>query len=388
MSIRQSWEEGFSSMNRRDFVKRMGQTALGGTLSMGLAGELLGQAATGAASDTPIETRNEVEGMPYVVLGQTHLKVSRLCLGGMPWRPAGVRRAIGLGVNLGHGANGYGTMEEQGRTLNGLWDKVWYVLKQETKGETSMESCLDQCLRTLKRDCIDIIVPTVYSVKKTDYESRLREFEKLQKAGKVRMLGATVHTGDVPGVCREVIDAGIFKRILTMYQSARKADIDKELIRAVETNIGTMSMKTLQGADVQDHPRILEAALTDGTIHSVLKGIGTMSELEMYMSVTKKAKMKERPEGGARQTCADPSVCGACGACLGCPAGVDIPEGMRCATYYPGQSGMDGYARQMYREIPRENTIARCEDCGQCESVCPRGLSIRQILRQADRRWA
>jgi len=385
MNTNRSSGEGFSPMNRRDFVKHVGKTALGGTLSMGMASQLLGQVASEAELQAP-ETRNEVEGMPYIILGQTNLKVSRICLGGIPWQPAVARRAIGMGVNLVHGANHYGTMEEQGRTLNGMWDKIWYVLKQNYPKEDSMSECLDTCLRTLKRDYVDIIVPTVSRVGKTNYEKRLNEFEKLQKAGKVRMLGVTVHSGDVPDVCREVIDAGIFKLILTMYQPERKPLIDKELVRAVQKNIGTMSMKTLQGADPKDQPRILEAALTDGTIHSVLKGIGNMSDLETYMEITKKSKMKTLTNAG-KLTC-DPNVCGACGACLACPQGVDIPEGMRCATYYPRQGGLDDYARQMYREIPSSNTIANCEDCGRCETICPRRLPIRQILREANRKWA
>ncbi len=343
-------------INRRQFVKRLSGTALGGSLSLSFLDTLCAAEANSLAnpsSKPKYEIRNRVEGMTYLPLGRTNLMVSRLALGGMPWQPTVARRAIGLGVNLVHGSTGYGTMEAQAQTLAKLWDKCWYVLKQ-SGGAKKMVSTVDTCLKTLKRDHVDIIVPVISRTKSTDYDQIKSNFEKLKKAGKVRTLGVTIHSKKIPEVCREVIDAGIFDIILTMYQSDNKSAIDKELARAAKKNIGTMSMKTGQGLEKEDIPKAIAAALAGGTICTVLKGIGSMKNLNAYLNVTKGSGPKEI---------------------------------MRCRTYYYPEPALQNYARQTYQDIPAAATVAGCIDCGRCEQYCPRGLAIRHTLKTAHEKW-
>ena len=375
-----------NSINRRDFIKDISAAALGGGLSLTFLDSLYAADVNSPAkpsSKGKYKIRNYVEGMAYHPLGRTNLLVSRIALGGMPWEPMAAKQAIRGGVNLVHGSNGYGSMEAQAETLAKLWDKCWYVLKHSGSAK-NMGKTLDTCLKTLKRDHVDIIVPVVGNTKSANYEEIKSNFEKLKKAGKVRSLGVTVHSKKIPEVCREVIEAGIFDMILTMYQPANKEAIDKELVHAIKKNIGTMSMKTGQGVDKEDIPKAIAAALADGAIGTVLKGIGSVKDLNAYLEVVRASKSK----GLKEQARVDTSACGACGNCSGCPQNVEIQEIMRCVTYYDAEPGLGNYARQMYQDIAAGATVAGCGDCGQCEKQCPRNLPIRSILRTAHEKWS
>jgi len=373
------------NIDRRQFIKNFGTAAIGGGLSASFLNTLY--AADTNTPDKPsaeskYEIRNRVEGMAYTPLGRTNFLVSRLSLGGMPWEPTVAKHAIRQGVNLVHGSNRYGSMEAQSETLADLWDKCWYFLKHNGPAE-NMGKTIDECLKTLKRDHVDVIVPVINRTKSTDYDSFKSNFEKLKKAGKVRCLGVTVHSEKIPEVCREVIDAGIFDVILTMYQPANKAAIDKELVRAAEKNIGTMSMKTGQGIDTKDIPKAIDAALTDGKISTVLKGIGSIKDLNAYLKVARASKSKE----AKKQARLDKAACGACGNCLVCPQNIQIQEIMRCVTYYSKEPALLNYAASTYRDIPAAATVNSCIDCGQCEKSCPRNLPIRSLLRVAQEKW-
>ncbi len=374
-----------NSINRRKFIKNVGAAAVGGGLGLSFLDSLYaaeGDKPAKSPAERKYKIRNRVEGMAYMPLGRTNLMVSRLSLGGMPWEPTVAKQAIRRGVNLVHGSIRYGSMEAQQETLAKLWDKCWYVLKHQGNVD-EMSKTVDTCLKTLKRDHVEMIVPVVGEVKKADYEKIKSNFEKLKKAGKVQSLGVTVHSKaeQLPAICREVIEAGIFDTILTMYQPANKEAIDKELAKAVKNKIGTMSMKTAQGAE--DIPNAIGTALADGSINTVLKGIKSLADLNAYLKVVKTHGIKILP----KQARIDTNVCGACGDCSGCPENVAIQEVMRCATYYDAEPGLDDYARQMYQDIATVATIAGCANCGECEKQCPRNLPIRSMLRTAHEKW-
>jgi predicted aldo/keto reductase-like oxidoreductase len=392
MSKKQPSGGKIQNLKRRDFLKQAGFSTLGGALSFSLADGLIAQQSQTPAAPpkTPYETLNQVEGMGYVPLGKTNLMVSRMALGGTPWQPMVAKKAISMGVNLVHCANGYGTMEKQVETLQNDWNKFWYALKYDTNHEKTMAEAIEICFRTIKQDHIDFILPTVYNVKTANYAKLKEEFEALKKAGKVRFLGATLHTRsgkDLPAICGEVIDSGIFDLILTMYQVDNKPGLDKELARAVENNIGTMSMKTLTGAKADQFEATFKAALAGGTIHTILKGLGDMANLNTFAKIAGQTPMPPKPAVTQAKPCLDPNVCGGCGECTGCPQHIEIPEIMRYATYY-APMGLNDFAARSYRDLPVHNTVAACIDCGLCERQCPRAMAIRKTLRWAHQQWA
>ncbi|MGB1286020.1 MAG: aldo/keto reductase [Aggregatilineales bacterium] len=158
--------------------------------------------------------------MDYTRLGNTGLKVSRICLGmmsyGTPrWRDwilteeAGrpiVQRAVELGINFFDTANMYslGVSEEvTGNYLREMFNnrdeyvlatKVFFPLGDKpTHGGLSRKSIMDSVdasLRRLKTDYIDL-----YQIHRWDYDTPIEEtmeaLHDVVKAGKARYIGAS-----------------------------------------------------------------------------------------------------------------------------------------------------------------------------------------------------
>jgi len=368
-------------LSRREFVRLSTVAGAGIVLSGGSA----------FAAKAKLTKKNiQEDKMSYVPLGRTKMLVSRLSLGGIPWSPNVARAAIDRGCNLVHGSIRYGkgrTIFEQGETLKGLWDKVFFILKGNVDDEN-----VNTALKALGRDYVDMILPVFGSPQKVANPQVLEDFKRLKKAGKVRFLGMTVHSREPLGpIVAAGVKAGFYDAVLTMYQPARKDELIPVLKKARARGMGTLSMKTLQGAGggLESQAQIIEDALSNGEIDTVLKGMGTFEMFEAFSKVAAKQKSARlgRPGPGGKHTyVVDRSTCGGCGSCARvCQGGLDLPEIMRCVTYYASQC--EDHARETYREIPRHLTVAACRDCGQCEQACPRGLPIRKLIRRADSMW-
>ncbi len=76
--------------------------------------------------------------------------------------------------------------------------------------------------------------------------------------------------------------------------------------------------------------------------------------------------------------------CTACGYCMPCPAGVDIPG---CFSHYNDKYLINdkGIRFQYYRNLgavaAQPSYASQCKDCGKCESHCPQKISIRSELK-------
>ena len=156
--------------------------------------------------------------MKYVMLGNTDIKVSQLCLGCMSFGKAGtmhdwtlnaeesgnvIRHALDLGINFFDTANCYsmGTSEEYlGKALknNVQRDKVVIASKVYfNEGRLSKDAVqreIDGTLNRLGTDYLDL-----YIIHRFDYETPIEEtmeaLHGLVKAGKVRALGASAMYG-------------------------------------------------------------------------------------------------------------------------------------------------------------------------------------------------
>ena len=79
--------------------------------------------------------------------------------------------------------------------------------------------------------------------------------------------------------------------------------------------------------------------------------------------------------------------CTGCGYCLPCPKGVDIPALFRCWNEMYTEGKNEG-RREYWQTVSlrREKAFARqCVKCGKCESHCPQGIPIRELIHVADR---
>lgn len=156
--------------------------------------------------------------MEYTKLGNTDIKISKLCVGCMSFGKAGtmhdwtldeskseevIKHALDLGINFFDTANGYsaGTSEEYlGRAIknNISRDKVVIASKVYfNEGRLSKEAIAREIDGTLKRLGTDYL--DLYIIHRFDYDTPIEEtmeaLNKLVKAGKVRALGASAMYG-------------------------------------------------------------------------------------------------------------------------------------------------------------------------------------------------
>jgi predicted aldo/keto reductase-like oxidoreductase len=79
--------------------------------------------------------------------------------------------------------------------------------------------------------------------------------------------------------------------------------------------------------------------------------------------------------------------CTACGYCMDCPSGVDIPANFRLynmARVY----GLDEWARHEYAGMKEGKQASCCTECGTCEPKCPNKLPIVEQLQEVVRALA
>jgi hypothetical protein len=77
--------------------------------------------------------------------------------------------------------------------------------------------------------------------------------------------------------------------------------------------------------------------------------------------------------------------CTACGYCMPCPQGIDIPGTFRCYNEMYTERPKVGRKEYMMTTAFRkkQNPASGCIRCGKCEKHCPQGIKIREELKQA-----
>jgi len=78
--------------------------------------------------------------------------------------------------------------------------------------------------------------------------------------------------------------------------------------------------------------------------------------------------------------------CTACGYCMPCPHGVDIPSNFKFHNY-DTVYGFRGWATDEYRKLEPANRADQCTECGECEPKCPNTIPIRNQLKMVRERY-
>lgn len=77
--------------------------------------------------------------------------------------------------------------------------------------------------------------------------------------------------------------------------------------------------------------------------------------------------------------------CTACGYCMPCPKGIDIPTAFRCYNQmYTENKGSGRFEYLQCLAYSKDRTdIKSCVECGKCEKHCPQHIEIRKELKKA-----
>jgi len=80
-------------------------------------------------------------------------------------------------------------------------------------------------------------------------------------------------------------------------------------------------------------------------------------------------------------------ICTSCGYCMPCPNGVDIPANflqLNNLSIYRDRHAADFFYFHILRA---EQRASHCEECGQCEELCPQHLPIPAMLKEVAREF-
>jgi uncharacterized protein len=375
--------------------------------------------------------------MQLRALGQAGIKVSALGFGCMRLPTLGaqdridvaaatrlLRDSIEMGVNyvdtawFYHAAK-FGQAGESepfvGRALADGWrDRVFLATKLpqqiiKTRGE--MDLFLSRQLERLQTDHIDF-----YLVHGLDGESwnrmrdlGVREFlESARQRGAIRFPAFSFHGSsvDFPRIVDEY-DAWAFGQVQynymdTSYQAGRSG-----LRYAADKGLGVVVMEPLKGGRLATHLPSEMQAVFDGRpegwspaewalrfvwdepgVSLVLSGMNDDAQLQENLRVSDVALPNSLASGqrevyDAAQAAMRARMkvdCTACRYCQPCPQGVEIPEllaALNAASMWDLKDPwLTGYTRIAGKP-------GACIECGDCEEICPQGLRIRELLKEA-----
>ena len=205
--------------------------------------------------------------MKYRTLGRTGFKVSEIGFGGWAigggWGPQdegeslfALQKAIDLGVNFIDTAAGYGGGRSErliAQALKGRRDKVYVATKtppapgdwppspycraEERYSEKYLRENVEERLRNLATDCIDVLQLHTWTRAWNRAPSPLATLRKLQKEGKVRFFGISTPENDQNSVV-ELMKGGWLDVVQVIYNIFEQEPAAEILPVAKESNVG------------------------------------------------------------------------------------------------------------------------------------------------------
>ncbi len=375
--------------------------------------------------------------MRYRSLGRTGVDVSALGFGCMRLPTLGapdrideeaatrlLHDAIDRGVNYVdtawfYHATSFGQAGQSepfvGRALSGGWrDRVNLATKlpqQLTHTREDMDRFLEQQLERLRTDHIDFYLVHGLNGETWDRirDLGVREFmDGARERGLIRFPAFSFHgpAADFPRIIDEY-DGWAFGQMQFNYM-----DIDYQaglngLRYAADKGIGVVVMEPLKGGRLaQDLPPEMQAVFDERPegwspaewalryvwdqpgVSLLLSGMNAPEQLEENLRVAGAAEesaltIDQLTVYDAARDALRARIkadCSACRYCQPCPSGVAIPDVLAAlnaaAMWNDANPWLTGYTRI-------EGKPDLCTECGQCEDMCPQGLPIRELLKEA-----
>ena len=333
--------------------------------------------------------------MEYITLGKTGLKISRLGFGGIPIQrvdAAATRKLIVAmaekGINYIDTARGYTVSESfLGEALEGYRDKFILATKSMARDKAGMAADIETSLKILRTDYIDI-----YQIHNPNLEQleqviapggALEALLEAKEAGKIGHIGLTGHTMELfeKAVTLPWVETFMFPYNIVERQG-------EELVhKCAENNIGFIAMKPLAGGAIEDANLALRFICANPDVSVVIPGMYDLKEIDMNLSaventspltqeeLTKMAEIREQLGS---------NFCRRCNYCQPCTAGINI-SGIFLFQGYLDRYGLGDWAKERYNTLPVK--ASDCTQCGVCEPRCPYNLPIREMLKDAAKKF-
>jgi predicted aldo/keto reductase-like oxidoreductase len=330
-----------------------------------------------------------------------------------------LRYAVDHGVNYFDTAHAYsGSEESVGKALAGGYrERVKIATKLpvwEIKGLDEADRIFDEQLARLQTGHVDFYL--LHSLNGPVWD-RIKDMglfewaEKKMAAGAIGHLGFSYHGGlDSFKEIVDAYDAWTFCQLQLNYIDVEYETGLEGPRYAHQKGLGLVIMEPLRGGLLATPPNdeikaMFERAHIERTpadwalrwlwnrpeVSTVLSGMTTMENLLENIESAQGSGVGElMPKDQAfvlevgraiRSKMTIP--CTACGYCLPCPSGINIPEyfgyyNAACTTL-PDRSRLDRLAAAFQR-WPAENRPDQCSACGTCAPRCPQGIDIPVAL--------
>lgn len=284
------------------------------------------------------------------------------------------------------------------------------------KSRAGLEKCFQEQLRRLQTDYVDYYL--MHMLNDADTWEVLREkgvqdwIEEKIRLGQIRNIGFSYH-GNSENF-KKLLDAydwdfcQIQYNYMDEYTQAGRAG----LLYAEEKGIPVIIMEPLRGGKlVQLLPgeakKLFDSAepkrspaewafrwLWNQTgVTVVLSGMNSLEMVRENIRVAEAAEAKALTEKDMelfdkvkQEINRKVKVgCTACGYCMPCPQGIDIPGTFRCYNEMYTERPKVGKKEYMMTTAFRknQNPASKCIKCGKCEQHCPQKIEVRRELRKA-----
>lgn len=271
---------------------------------------------------------------------------------------------------------------------------------------------LEQQLERLQTDHIDFY--HLHALNQDRWDNIVRKFKLIDLAEKaldqkmIRHLSFSFH--DTPALMKEIIDTDAFSSVLCQYNL-----LDRTLVEGFEyahkKGLGVCIMGPVGGGRLAFKEGVFENVssrwttpelalkfvLSNPAVSCALSGMGNMEMLTDNVRVASDPdpltpeELAAVEELEAKLNELKTVYCTGCAYCQPCPKEVRIPDIMT-SLIYDKVYGMPDAGKLCYSQIGdrfHPGTAAdACSQCGLCEKKCPQKLPIRELLKDAHRRFA
>jgi predicted aldo/keto reductase-like oxidoreductase len=389
-----------SKTSRRDFLAAGVSAGLlaplaGATPAIGILKPQSGDAPSGSAVK-----------LSYKTLGRTGLRVTSVGFGCMITSdPSVIERAADLGINYFDTARSYshGNNERMvGAALGAKRKQIVLSTKTHALDKAGMMQHLDQSLRELSTDYIDIWYLHGRSDPADIHDDHIEAQQLAKQQGKVRFIGVSTHSGQ-PQLIPWMIQKKVFDVVLAAYNFTMDPAMDQTVETAARAGLGVVAMKVMAGGSRSHRPGdpIAGKLAQPGAMLSALKWVvknpnvaTTIPSITDMDQLDENLKAMEHAYSSADAVILTahlerirPLYCRMCGACQGaCREGLPVADVLRCLTYAEGY-GQFALGRERYLELDQATTI-RCVDCAGCTVDCPHGVHVASRMRRAQELFA